>query len=220
MKKPPRTRVVALAATKGGVGKSTLSAALSVQACKESNNVGLIDADRGQNSLDRWWQLRGEPKNPCLLDADCSAEALGLIASQGYEWLLVDTPPRGLEEISQAIDLAHFVLIPTRASAFDVEAIDQVIELCKTYKTPFAFVINAAQPTWRLTKEARLYLAEYGPVVSTLVTYRRAYITASTLGKTGPEMPLSVDTESKCRKEIAALWDEVKAFVSQSTKVR
>ena len=101
MKKPPRTRVVALAATKGGVGKSTLSAALAVQASLESKKVGLIDADRGQNSLDRWWQLRGEPKNPKLIDADCSAEALGLISSQGFEWLFVDTPPRGLEEISQ-----------------------------------------------------------------------------------------------------------------------
>lgn len=216
MKKPPRTRVVALAATKGGVGKSTLSAALAVQAGLESKKVGLIDADRGQNSLDRWWQLRGEPKNPKLIDADCSAEALGLISAQGYDWLFVDTPPRGLEEISQALDVAHFALIPTRAAAFDVEAVDQVVELCRLYKTPFAFVINAAQPAWTLTKEARLYLADVGPVVETLVTYRRAYIAASTLGKTGPE----IERDGKCKAEISALWLEVKAFVSQSTKVR
>lgn len=215
MKKPPRTRVVALAATKGGVGKSTLSAALAVRASEESKKVGLIDADRGQNSLARWWQLRGEPKNPRLLDADATSEALGLIAGQGYEWLFVDTPPRGLEEISQAIDVAHFVLIPTRAAAFDVEAVDQVVELCKTYRTPFAFVINAAQPTWKITREAQVYLADDGPVLDTLITYRRAYIAASTLGKTGPE----IDKEGRCRAEIDALWSAVKLMVSKSEKV-
>lgn len=213
--KKPRTRVVTLAATKGGVGKSTLSAALAVRASEESKKVGLIDADRGQNSLVRWWELRGEPKNPRLLDADCTAEALGLISGQGYEWLFVDTPPRGLEEISQAINVAHFVLIPTRAAAFDVEATDQVVELCKTYQTPFAFVINAAQPTWKLTQEARLYLAEDGTVLDTLITYRRAYIAATTLGKTGPEY----DKDGRCREEIDALWSAVKLMVSKSTKV-
>lgn len=218
MKKSPKTRVVALAATKGGVGKSTLSACLAVQASLESKRVGLIDADRGQNSLDRWWQLRGEPKNPRLLDADCNAEALGLIAAQGYEWLFVDTPPRGLEEISQAIDMAHFALIPTRAAAFDIEAVDQVVELCGLYKTPFAFVINAAQPQWILTKEARIYLVDHGPVMNTLVTYRRAYIAATTLGQTGPEY--EKDKDGKCKGEIAALWAEVKAVVGKSTKVR
>jgi chromosome partitioning protein len=216
MKKPPRTRVVALCNTKGGCGKSSLSAALAVQASLESKKVGLIDADRGQNSLSRWYELRGEPKNPRLLDADCSAEALGLIGAQGFEWLFLDTPPRGLEEISQAIDMAHFVLIPTLAAAFDVESTDQIVELCKRYTTPFAFVINAAQPRWKLTAEARLYLVEDGPVCETLVTYRRAYIAASTLGKTGAE----IDKDGKCKEEISALWAEVKAFVNQSAKVR
>jgi chromosome partitioning protein len=214
MKPKNVARVIALAATKGGVGKSTLSAALSARASRESKRVALIDADTGQNSLARWWQLRGEPDNPKLLEADCSPEALGLISSHGYEWLFIDTPPRGVDEISASVNIADFVLIPTRASALDVEAVDQVVEICRLYNTPFAFVINAAQPTWTLTKEAKVYLSEEGRVLDEVVTYRRAYIAAMTLGKTGPE----IERDGKCREEIDALWAVVKTLTRKKVR--
>lgn len=209
--KQKRTHVVALAATKGGVGKSTLTAALAVRASEESRRVAILDADTGQNSLVRWWQLRGEPRNPKLVRVDCTPEGIGLVAAEGYEWLFIDTPPRGVDEISQAISAADFVLVPSRASALDVEAIDQVVEICKLYNAPYAFVINAAQPTWTLTREARAYLSDFGPVLSSLVAYRRAHIASATLGKTGAEY----DKDGKCREEINALWNEVKALSLQ-----
>ena len=209
-----RTHIVALAATKGGVGKSTLSAALAVRASEESRKVAILDADTGQNSLSRWWQLRGSPKNPNLVKVDCTPEGVGLVASQGYEWLFIDTPPRGIDEISQAVSVADFVLVPTRASAFDVEAVDQVVEICNLYNAEYAFVINAAQPTWTLTREARAYLSDYGRVLEPLVAYRRAHIAAATLGKTGAEY----DKDGKCRAEIEALWSAVKMMAMQGVR--
>lgn len=212
MKAKKGPQIIALAATKGGVGKSTLSAILSVRASEESKRVALIDADAGQNSLARWWQLRGEPKNPKLIGAECTPETLGLLSAGNYEWLFIDTPPRGVDEISQAVSVSDFVLIPTRPSALDVEAVDQVVEICRLYDTPFAFVINAAEPRWTLTREARNYLTDYGTVIDRWITYRRAYVAAMTLGKTGPEY----EKDGKCREEVDALWGTVKLLAQKA----
>ena len=214
MKTKKGPKIIALAATKGGVGKSTLSALLSVRASEESKHVALIDADTGQNSLARWWQLRGEPKNPKLIGAECTPEALGLLSAARYDWLFIDTPPRGVDEISQAVSVADFVLIPTRASALDVEAVDQVVEICKLYNTDYAFVINAAEPRWTLTREARNYLSDYGTVIDCPITYRRAYVAAMTIGKTGPEY----EKDGKCREETDALWSAVRLLTQKAVE--
>lgn len=212
--KRTRTHIVTLAATKGGVGKSTLTAALAVRASEESRKVAILDGDTGQNSLSRWWQLRGSPKSPNLVKVDCTPEGVGLVAAQGYEWLFIDTPPRGVDEIGQAVSVADFVLIPTRASALDVEAVDQVVEMCNLHHSTFAFVLNAAQPTWVITREARAFLSDYGKVLDPMVAYRKAHIAAATLGKTGAEY----DKDGKCRDEIEALWRAVKAMATEGVK--
>ena len=59
-------KIIALAAAKGGVGKTTLAAALSVAAADRPDaRVGLVDLDP-QGSLTRWWNARALP-NPLLL---------------------------------------------------------------------------------------------------------------------------------------------------------
>ena len=208
-------RVVVLAATKGGVGKTTLASALAVRAAQESKRVALIDADPTA-SLERWWELRGEPDNPRILGVDCSAEALGLLISERWQWVFIDTPPALIDEIAQAILVADFVLIPTRASAIDVEAMDHVIELCKERRKPFAFVLNAVQPTWKLTESAAAYLERDGKVLEPRICYRKAYISAMTSGRSAPE----VEKDGQAAKEIDALWASVKKFVVRSARAR
>lgn len=208
-------KIIVLAATKGGVGKTTLSTALAVRASEGGDRVALIDADP-QASLERWWQLRQEPDNPMVLDIACSAEAIGLLASEGWDYVIVDTPPALVDEIEQAISMADFVLIPTRASAFDLEAVDQVVQICESEKKPFAFVINAAQPNWKLTASSRRYLEHDGKVFNQLICYRRSYISAPTLGKTGPE----IEKDGKCAEEIDGLWAELKAALRKAARAR
>lgn len=214
MKQKPM-RVIVLAATKGGVGKTTLSAALAVRASQESKRVALIDADP-QNSLERWWELRGEPDNPQIMSVGCSAEGIGLLLAEGWEWVIVDTPPGLVTTIGEAISQADFVLIPTRASAVDVEAIDHVVELCESYEKPFAFILNAVEPNWKLTKTASEFLSEIGPVLDQQIAYRRAYIAAMTAGKSGPE----VERGESSAQEIDAVWAAIKKRVAKAAKAR
>ncbi len=129
MAKKQPMRVIAVAASKGGVGKSTLTAALAVRASLEARRVGLIDHDP-QLSLQRWWSRRGGPQNPVLFeDVDSSAEAIELIASEGWEYLFLDTPPSQVDRIASVIACSDYVLIPTRAGVMDIEAVRMTEEI-------------------------------------------------------------------------------------------
>jgi len=54
-----------VAATKGGVGKSTLAVALAISAIEDGERVGLVDCDP-QGSTRDWNALRGSPAEPAL----------------------------------------------------------------------------------------------------------------------------------------------------------
>jgi cellulose biosynthesis protein BcsQ len=74
MKHTPIT--IAVASTKGGSGKSSITAALAVQAAKEGGRVAMLDWEP-QGSLTLWWLMRGKPENPLLLQK--LADGLSLV---------------------------------------------------------------------------------------------------------------------------------------------
>lgn len=202
-------RVVALAATKGGVGKTTLASALAVRAAADGAKVALLDTDP-QASLARWHELRGNPANPRIVEVDAAREAMALLMAQRWEWVFIDTPPAMLDKVENAISLADFVLIPSKPSALDVEAVRDVVEICREHDKPFAFVLNQVpSPPGRLTEGAQRYLEADGPVLATRIVNRKPYMAAMTLGKSGPELK----DGKAAAEEIDALWNEMKALV-------
>lgn len=211
-----KPHVVCFAATKGGVGKTTLSTAAAVNAAATGAKVCMIDADQ-QLSLSRWWELRGMGDNPRLCEIDASREGIELLIAEGFDWVVIDTPPAIINTIEDAIASSDFVVIPVRASALDILAIDQVVELCKRHGKPFAFVLNQVHHQWtKLADSAASCLSEVGPVLKTRIGLRKAYITAMTVGKTGPE----VEREKTAHGEIEAMWNEIVALVTVAAKPR
>jgi chromosome partitioning protein len=209
-----KRRIITLAATKGGVGKTTLSAALAVRAAEDSDRVALIDDDNGQASLERWWKARrrntGDPNRPALLECEATATALGLIEADGWEWIFVDTAPGRIESILESIKAADLVIIPLRPSAVDVLAIDQTVEMCQAFEREFGFVLNqVVDLETKLYQNSRAALRQMGRVIDAPITFRQAYVTAMTIGRTGPE----VERGDRCRNEIDALWSAVKRLV-------
>jgi chromosome partitioning protein len=58
---------IAVASSKGGTGKTTLSAALAVRAAKDGKRVAMADLDP-QKSLVQWWRRRGGTDNPRIFN--------------------------------------------------------------------------------------------------------------------------------------------------------
>ena len=134
------------------MGKTTLSACFAVEAAKDAI-VGLVDLDP-QQSLARWWELRGEPDNPDFYDSEerTLKQIVRAAQREKVEWLIIDTPPALMTRIQPAVAVADVVVIPVRPSPLDVEAIEPVIEMCELAKRPFVFVINANPARSSLTK--------------------------------------------------------------------
>jgi cellulose biosynthesis protein BcsQ len=85
MKQTPET--IAVASTKGGSGKSSITAALAVQAAKEGSRVALLDWEP-QGSLTLWWLMRGKPDNPRLIGDEIEPAAAVRKLAGECDWLL------------------------------------------------------------------------------------------------------------------------------------
>jgi chromosome partitioning protein len=207
-------RVITLASSKGGCLKSTLTSALAVQAVKEGGKVAMLDWEP-QGSLTLWWVMRQKPANPHLIrDASDPLEAVEEAA--GFDWLLLDTPPSGMDEISRAIEAADFVLIPVQASVFDLAAVRPVVAACEELAKPFAFVLTRVTPRRAaLNASAAVHLKKMGHVLAEQVQERTAYVSALGLGKTGPEHP-DAKQAREARAEIEALWAAVKKLATKA----
>jgi hypothetical protein len=122
-----RPIVVTVASAKGGSMKSTLCAALAVQAVATGAKVHLLDWEP-QGSLTYWWTVRGQPDNPGLIAGIDRTPAEAARRSDA-DWLFCDTAPAMLEQVEQAIGAADYVLIPLLASAIDLLSDSWVISV-------------------------------------------------------------------------------------------
>lgn len=199
-------RVITIASSKGGVGKTTLASLLAVKAASISSQVCIVDLDP-QGSLGSWWQRRGRPGNPALADAyDTASEAVGALRNDGWEWLIIDTPPAFVHVITDAIRAADLAVIPLKASALDLVASEDSVLAARDASVQHLCVITDAEPRWKTTNAARDYLRAAGvPVAETIITHRAAYVAAMTAGKAGPE----VDRTDATQREIDSLWAEI-----------
>ncbi|ADP71104.1 putative partition protein [Rhodomicrobium vannielii ATCC 17100] len=202
---------ITITSTKGGVGKSSLAAGLSVLAAQETRQVGIVDLDDSLGSLSQWWALRGEPAAPYLIRLEGAlADDVRRYAAI-FDWIFIDTSPYDLGVIEEAIKIAEAVVIPTRTSFFDAMAAKQVSDLCREHKKPFGFVLvgyhKSLDDLARQTEDA---LSPFGTVFRTKITFDRCFMEAPIHGKAGHEM------NAKAQAEMTALWREVKELAAQA----
>ena len=204
-------RAIAVANGKGGCGKSTLVANLSVHAARESSRVALLDYDPNQ-ALSRWWDRREDMLNPRLWrGAENARQDVPEIKRSGAEFVFLDLPPATQHLIDDGIAVADLVLIPCRPSPMDLDAIDTVIETAQAFKKPFRFVLMAYDSTWNLSESAEPFLEERAPghLLPTRTRYSPAYVASMTDGLTGPEYRGNKKQAADARKEIDAIWGAV-----------
>jgi chromosome partitioning protein len=204
-------KTIAIASAKGGVGKSTITTALAVRASLESLRVALIHLNVDQGNLTQWWMMRRKPKNPRLVtEVENIPEDVTGLEAAGYEWLLIDGPPGEMDLIEQAVVVAAFVLVPVKASIFDVNSIDAVVSMCAAHAKPFAFVLSDVDAKFAaLNAQIVKALQAEGPLLEAQVSHRMPYVQALTGGKSGPEL------KKDLAAEIDALWLEIKARIEK-----
>ena len=203
-------RVVTVAAPKGGSCKSTTTSLLATRAAKESARVAMFDLNVDQANLTQWWFTRGQPMNPHLIrDIQNITRDVEVLRASRFEWLFIDTPSNEIDLIENAVSVADAVVVPVRASIFDVGAVEAVVEMCKAHHKPYAFLLSAVDSKFKkLNETAVAALINDGQILHTRISYRLPYINALTAGKAGFEI------EPDLVPEADALWSEVKRLVN------
>lgn len=201
-------RTIALVTQKGGSGKTTVAASLSVAAMQAGEKVAALDLDP-QGSLGNWGdgreadfpavdRLKPEqlPDLPKILQA---------LAAQGFTLAVLDTTGMVSTSGNLAMQAADLALIPARPSRLDLQATMPTIEALMRLgmRDRFAFVLNQC-PAGRSarTTEAASGLAMFGVMAEPALTVRADHQDALASHKGVTEYA----PDGKAADEIRQLW--------------
>jgi chromosome partitioning protein len=207
--------VLVLASQKGGAGKTTLSRHLAVEAEKAGEGpVVLIDADP-QGGLAGWWTRR-KAETPVFFASRLEdlPKHIEQARAGGFNLVIIDTPPQATSLISAVVKLADLVLIPTRPSPDDLDAVGRTIDIVESAQKPMVFVINGATKNARITGQAAIALSQSGTVATATLHHSVSFPTSGIDGRTVSEL----DPSSNSAKEVAALWRYVSTRLRKSAK--
>jgi chromosome partitioning protein len=197
-------RTIAIAAQKGGAGKTTVTVHLAVAAMLAGERVAIIDTDPQRTAL-AWAQTRAADE-PMVVATTRLDDAKREAASDGFTVLLVDTAPVAAATTAAYLRLADFVIVPLRPAAFDLTTLDQTLSLVRAAGTPGAIVLNACPARAPEIAEARTLCAEVDlPLAPVELGDRRAYARAVQTGRAVQEF----DPRGAAAEEIQRLWSYV-----------
>lgn len=214
--------IVAVASTKGGVGKTTLAASLGMCAAQDGkgSNVALVDLDP-QESLRWWWGARGKPNNPDVMAGETSAlDAIEkLQQTSAADWVILDGPPGFLASVDEMVQAADLVIVPTKTGMIDIIGSEGAVATANKYGKPYLIVLNDVHTGDGTDVSAMEFLkANKLPVAKAVVPHRVAHVRAMSEGKTA----IDVDggRHKDAIKDLKALWAEVKAAALKAAKAR
>jgi len=211
--------LIALANSKGGVGKTTIAVHLAVSQAEKGRKVALIDSDT-QESSTRW-----------LKDVQ---EAVGIFRLHTADDVLEQTPdivrrfdvvvadgPAGLSEVTRALLLvADLALLPCGPSALDVRAVQDAIRVVRQAQKiregpPRAFLVpNKLQTNYRLSRELLETAEQLGIPSLEGLKLRQAYADAVGQGSVVWRLPKTEDAAD----ELAKLFDQISRHEKEITQ--
>lgn len=201
---------VAIANTKGGAGKTTISTNLAVALSRRGLDTVLIDADPQGSARD--WSAAGGCELVPVVGCDRPTLDKDLRGVKG-EWKIIDCPPHAASVAAAAIRAADLVLIPVQPSPYDIWAAEDTVKAIRarqdvTGEQPAAaLVVSRAIVGSKLASDVFDALTAYElPILDTRTHQRVGYVETAAGG--------SVFTlnDKAPANEIDALANELVAF--------
>jgi chromosome partitioning protein len=177
-------RLIALANTKGGVGKSTIAGNLAWAFATQEGSpelVLLVDADP-QASITKWFDLAESVPfdRTQLTTARVLQQQLPRLRKQ-YGIILVDCPPMQSDVTAAGVTQADLGLVPVQPSPLDMLAYSELVPLLRqaqgfNVKLKLRFVVNQLSSRTTLGNEVQESLADADiPLLPTMIHDRQIY---------------------------------------------
>jgi chromosome partitioning protein len=203
--------VLAVLNQKGGVGKTTLATNISAGLAEQGLRVLLIDADSQGSALD-WKAARGDlPSFPVVgLPRDTIHREIRTLAN-GYDWVIIDGPPRISTVAKSAIVASDLVVIPVQPSPYDVWAARDTADLIAEARVVkdgliALFAVNRRIVGTAIGRDVEKALADYPiPVLQAAICQRVAFAESAAAGKTVLEAEPAGQAAGEVRELVAEI---------------
>lgn len=140
-----RPRVLLLVG-KGGGGKTSTAIHLALAAQGRELRVAILDLD-SQKCSETWRKIRD--RDDVAVTSMTVAEAMSFLENeeaQDYDLLIVDCGKDPSAHLGELVDVADFVLVPTRPSFLDLPVTLRWVKWLRAHNTHYGVVLNAAPP--------------------------------------------------------------------------
>ena len=128
--------IIAITATKGGSGKTTIAVNLAVGFTKKGYDVCIVDADEGQISCRHWAECRDDSREHISVVQLPEKKFLREVKelSKRYDIILIDGRPTQ-SDISDRITMASdIVLVPVKYGLYELRAFENYLDLFDSVK--------------------------------------------------------------------------------------
>ena len=199
-------KTIVLAAQKGGSGKTTLAVHLAVEYQRAGFRVALVDTDP-QGSAAQWGRLRDtEDVLVAAVPAGDLARCMRDASGDGYDIVVVDTPPHATVALTLTLRHATLAVLPFRPSAFDLATLAGLSEKVRAAHVPAVALLSAAPMRAAEIQHMRKALEEGGlQVLDTIVHDLMPFRRSIALGQSVAEF----DVQGRAAMEIRALRREI-----------
>ncbi|MBS0265374.1 MAG: ParA family protein [Planctomycetes bacterium] len=204
--------IIAIANSKGGVGKSTLAVHLAAWLHEQGHSVTLADCDTQQSSSEWIREAIPEVKTVRL---DNPNDILNELPTLGQEtdFVIADGPGSNTETSRALLLRADFAVVPCKASMLEVRALAKATEVLRQAQdiragAPKAvIVLSMVGKNYRLTKDMKDAATALNlPLTETAMTLRQIYADApgqqSVVGQLGSRA-------SEAAAEVEQLFREI-----------
>src|SRR5690349_21398918 len=176
--------IIAVANTKGGVGKTTVSVHLAAWLHEKGYSVILADCDTQRSSSE--WVRQAVPKVRALRLEDPDEVLNELPKLRDEADFIVADGPGSQTEMSRALLLrADFAVVPCKASMLEVRALAKATEVLRQSqdiragKPEAIIVLSMVGKNYRLTQDMKdAAVALHIPMATTALTLRQIYADA------------------------------------------
>jgi chromosome partitioning protein len=208
--------VITIAARKGGVGKTLLTASLSVLAAMTSEDPGdedlpdhrgvaIIDMDP-QGTLTAWRNSREAPY-PAIVQARSAVLSLTArsLRDDRFHTVFIDSPPGHGDLVVQTMLAADLVLIPVKAGELDLQATMDTIAIAQRLGRPYLVLPNDA--TFRSIAMGQTIRALNEASIPTVAAVHHRVDAILARGGTATER----SPRSRAAAELATAWDQIRS---------